>query len=145
MFSHVLRLFLTLSLLPRVAQCAVTPQTLGQPWPLPQSYLPGQKVQSLNSDTFRFNVVGQDCDILQDAIVRYFKIIFRTNAGGNTAPLYRDEVLRFHPRGGPDVWRWEQDNGGTPEAGGKLEGLDVEVGQECADLYPSLDMDESCM
>ena len=62
MFSHVLRLCLTLSLLARVAQCAVAPQTEGQPWPMPQSYLPGKNVQSLNSDSFRFNVVGKDCD-----------------------------------------------------------------------------------
>ena len=147
-FSHVLRLCLTLSLLARVAQCAVAPQTEGQPWPMPQSYLPGKNVQSLNSDSFRFNVVGKDCDILQDAIVRYFKIIFRTTVGGNAAPLYGDGVLRFHPRGGPEVWGWEQDDGETPEGeagGGTLRGLDLEVGQQCADLYPSLDMDESCM
>ena len=130
--------FLLLHLLP-LCSSGIPGQTVGQPWPLPQSYLPGSNVQSLSSDTFRFRVVGKDCDILRAAIVRYYKLIFRTPL--ITAPASDDHVLRFKPKDGSRDWELEQDN----EADGGLEGIDVEVGQTCSGLvYPSLDMDESC-
>ena len=133
-------LSLALLLLHFLAQCSSIPgQTVGQPWPLPQSYLPSSNVQSLSSDTFRFHVVGKDCDILRAAIVRYYKLIFRTPLSSATAP--KDDVLRFRPKDGSRFWALEQDN----EADGGLGGIDVEVGQTCSGLvYPSLDMDESC-
>ena len=149
--SHFLYLGLTFLLLQHLPHCTSYPgvqQTVGQPWPLPQSYKPGTNVQSVNADTFQFRVVVKDCQILRAAFVRYFKLIFRTTADRNAAPLYKDDVLRFQlkAKGEPSVQAWEQEN--LYEAGEEvgLGSLDVEVGQECAEIgYPSLDMDESCM
>ena len=141
--SHIVRLCITCCLLRQLPLCTGVLQTVGQPWPLPQSYLTGPKVQSLDSDKFQFRVTGKDCDILQAAIVRYYKIIFRTTSAGNAASLYRDDVLRFQPKDGRSRTERQREDGGG--AGLGLGGLEVEVGQECADLYPSLDMDESCM
>ena len=145
--SHILRLCITCCLLRQLPLCTGVRQTVGQPWPLPQSYRTGPKVQSLDSDKFQFRVTGKDCDILQTAIVRYYKIIFRTTSAGNAASLHRDDVLRFQPKdrrsASASGTEWQRENeGGT---GACLGGLEVEVGQECADLYPSLDTDESCM
>ena len=142
--DSVLRLCITCFLLRQLPFCIAVLQTVGQPWPLPQAYLSGTNVQSLNSNSFQFRVVGKDCDILQAAIVRYFKIVFRTTTDGKAAPLtYDDDVLRFQPKERRGIWAQEQEN--EAGAGLALGGLDVEVGQACAELYPSLDMDESCM
>ena len=146
---RVLYLGLTLTfLLLHLPHCTSVEQTVGQPWPLPQSYKPGTNVQTLNADTFQFRVAGKDCEILRAAFVRYYKLIFRTTADSNAAPLDRDDVLRFQPKakGEPSIQAWEQES--IYEAGNDLDlgSLDVEVGQECAEMgYPSLDMDESCM
>ena len=146
--SHFVYLGLTFLWL-HLPHCTSYPgvqQTVGQPWPLPQSYIPGTNVQSVNADTFQFRVAGKDCEILRAAFVRYYKLTFRTTANSKAAPLYKDDVLRFQEKGEPSVQAWEQEN--LYEAGGEvgLGSLDVEVGQECAEIgYPSLDMDESCM
>ena len=137
---NFLYLAFTILLLQYVPPCASITQTVGQPWPLPQSYKSGTNVQSLDADTFLFRVVGNDCDLLREAIVRYYKIIFRTAA--DAAPSHEDEVLRFQPKRDPTVLEWNQDN--TDES--VLGSLDVKVEDKCVDIgYPSLDMDESCM
>ena len=141
--SHILRLCITCCLLRQLPLCTGVRQTVGQPWPLPQSYLTGPKVQPLDSDKFQFRVTGKDCDILQAAVVRYYKIIFRTTSAGNAASLHQGDVLRFQPKDGRSRTERQRENEGGTGAG--LEYLEVEVGQECADLYPSLDTDESCM
>ena len=137
---NFLYLALATLLLQCVPHCASITQTVGQPWPLPQSYKSGTNVQSLDADAFRFRVVGNDCDLLREAIVRYYKIIFRSAA--DAAPSHKDEVLRFQPKRDPTVLEWDQEN--TDES--VLGSLDVNVEDKCVDIgYPSLDMDESCM
>ncbi|XP_046550141.1 uncharacterized protein LOC124259963 [Haliotis rubra] len=46
--------------------------TTGEPWPLPQYYVKKEKrVYKLDKDLFTFKVVGETCDIIQDAVERY--------------------------------------------------------------------------
>ena len=42
-------------------------QTVGQPWPLPQSLVQTQDTYYVSDYSFAFNVVGQSCDILEAA------------------------------------------------------------------------------
>ncbi|XP_059148381.1 beta-hexosaminidase subunit alpha-like [Physella acuta] len=53
-----------------------TIQSVGQPWPMPQVYEPSPTVLGLDSSYFKFISVGADCDILQDAYVRYYQLTF---------------------------------------------------------------------
>ena len=91
-------------------------KTVGQPWPMPMMYKPSPDVQPVSS-MFQFNVVGNDCDILESALERYYIIIFGS-------PENRDTTLRYN-------------------AVTSLGGLDVNVAETC-EQYPSLEMDESC-
>lgn len=95
-----------------------TPQTVGHPWPLPQSFRSDSTVLQLDPTTFRFNKDGYSCDILESAFDRYFKIIFGANYGRSTA-------LHFVEY---------EDN---------LPSVSVKLLNEC-ERYPSLQMDESC-
>ena len=106
-----------------------TPQTLGQPWPMPYSYKPSTLTQSLNQFNFRFEVTGNDCDILRSALDRYFNIIFYPGSPSLEQKRRIDERLKFRPRQTNDI----------------LDQLSVNVKQPCSEKdFPSLDMDESC-
>ena len=98
-------------------------QTLGQPWPMPQSYKSSEETLLLYKYNFQFNVVGQDCDDLRDAINRYFKIIFYTQGDSLKFRTLRNRI--------------EQQNDNI------LLGLDINLSKAC-EHYPSLNMDESC-
>lgn len=52
------------------------PPTVGYPWPLPKSWTKESTYYRIDSDQFEFRVGNQDCDIIQEAIVRYKQIIF---------------------------------------------------------------------
>lgn len=95
----------------------------GFPWPQPASISTTSSSFVVSPYEFRFRVVGVTCDILDEAIVRYFRIVFYD---GKERPNRRskDSALRF-------------------EARKHLTHLDVEVQNACEE-YPSLDMDESC-
>ena len=59
---------------------SVTPpagQTLGQPWPMPQSFKQTADALMLNSLTFKFTISGQDCDIIRSAMDRYYQLTFQ--------------------------------------------------------------------
>ncbi|CAD5123529.1 DgyrCDS11869 [Dimorphilus gyrociliatus] len=90
-------------------------QTLGQPWPMPQSYQSYPDLLLLNSATFNLSPVGHSCDILQDAIRRYRLIIFGPS-----------NALKFRPKSNVNV----------------LANLDVNLMNEC-EKYPSLEMKEN--
>ncbi|XP_048253652.1 uncharacterized protein LOC124133952 isoform X2 [Haliotis rufescens] len=46
--------------------------TTGEPWPLPQYYVKKEKrVYKLDKDLFTFKVIGETCDIIQEAVERY--------------------------------------------------------------------------
>ena len=108
-----------------------TPQTKGQPWPMPFSYQPTETTQTLNQFNFQFQVVGNDCDILRSALDRYFNIIFYPGSPSLEAKRRLDERLKFQLQKG--------------NSASMLEQLSVNVQQPCSNKdYPSLDMDESC-
>jgi|SRR6218665_1289520 len=96
--------------------------THGSPWPMPEKITTTSDVLILNRNTFRFGVTGVTCDILEDALVRYFRIIFEQRV--NLADLSKQSILRFLIQP-------------------KLARLDVKVENAC-EQFPSMGMDESC-
>ena len=120
--------------------------SLGQPWPMPKTFSQTGDMQMLSQDTFQFTVTGNDCDILQAAVTRYFKIIFYTGWQQNpqkpkTSKEHgEDNTLRFHPR-------FQHKTGGrVPRSVGDaplLSTLSVSLSSPC-EMWPSLQMDESC-
>ena len=105
-------------------KCVTPPpgQTLGQPWPMPQTYQPTSSIQMLSPDSFTFQVTGKTCDLLEDAITRYFRIIFDPDGSGHT--------LKFQNRF-------------SKMYGAMLPSLEVSLANDC-EQYPSMGMDESC-
>ncbi|CAL1528811.1 unnamed protein product [Lymnaea stagnalis] len=67
-------------------------KTQGQPWPLPQSYVPTDAFITLDAVNFRFINIGVNCDLLTDAYKRYAKLIF-----GDVAK-FGSGTLRFRPK-----------------------------------------------
>lgn len=108
-------IFLTSQVFGQVAN-APPGQTLGQPWPMPQSYVAYPDLQLLSSASFNFNPTGKNCDILQEAIRRYRLIIFGPS-----------NALKFRPQSNINV----------------MKSLDVNLLNDCEN-YPSLDMKENC-
>ena len=94
------------------------PQSVGQPWPLPQSFKSGSTVYQIDPERFRFASVGYSCDIYEDALQRYFKIIFDSTYSRTTTRrnINADDSLPY---------------------------IKVKLLNEC-ERYPSLQMDESC-
>ena len=105
---------------------AVVHKSIGRPWPLPQTIITTGKVHSLDAVNFQFRVVGSDCDIVRAAIDRYSQLIFSIHGV--------DATLRFHPMAM-----------GRGNDGQVLKQLDVNIKEECDGIYPSLEMNESCM
>lgn len=95
----------------------------GTPWPLPAKITTTADVLALDRNSFRFGVTGVTCDILEEALVRYFRIIFDDNPRVNLAALSGQNILRFLIKP-------------------KLTRLDVKVANPC-EQFPSMGMDES--
>lgn len=89
----------------------------GSPWPMPTKLLTTADTLTLDRNSFRFHATGVRCGILDEAFVRYFRIIFKH------LPLMRSP-LKFRSQA-------------------KLTSLDVNVQNPCEE-YPSMGMDESC-
>ena len=125
---------------------AVLGHTKGQPWPMPKIYKPTPQQQNLNKEIFTFVVGGNDCDILQDAFRRYYKIIFYPGweQGPSVAkqPAQNDNVLRFESRAARH-FKSTQQKSKAAYGMSVLPNLNVNVMQPC-EQYPSLEMDESC-
>lgn len=88
----------------------------GSPWPMPTKLLTTAETLTLDRNSFRFHATGVRCGILDEAFVRYFRIIFKH------LPLMRSP-LKFRSQA-------------------KLTSLDVNVQNPCEE-YPSMGMDES--
>jgi hypothetical protein len=112
-------------------------QTVGQPWPLPQTFQTTNQKLGINPAAFHFlvNATGQTCDLLTSAFDRYYRMIFFPES-------YLDYILNpgsidnkiKHPRRKhlahlADVPLFMH--------------LDVLVRTPC-DQYPTLESDESC-
>lgn len=93
----------------------IAAKTIGQPWPMPMSYAPTPVLINVPK-SLEIESTGNDCDILQAALVRYYK-------------------LTFNPSSVDDTLKWST----MPQ----LTTLNVNVMSPC-EKYPSLGMDESC-
>ena len=49
--------------------------TVGYPWPMPKVWTKSDNVYSIDGEEFKFRVVDNTCDILEEAIKRYQKIV----------------------------------------------------------------------
>lgn len=99
-------------------------ESRGSTWPLPAKITSSTNVFGLNRNSFRFGVTGVTCDILDEALVRYFRIIFDDNPRVNLVARSKQRILRFLVQ--PQLTR-----------------LDVKLQNPC-EVYPSMGMDESC-
>ena len=127
--------------------CAFThpaPKTVGEPWPLPQTYKPTDQTMNLNQLSFQFSPTAgsHDCNLLQAAIERTYMNIFG---------VPRDNRLKFKSYQPKDKveesWNTilkNDENSGLPLDGQILQALDIILENDCED-YPSLQMNESCM
>ncbi|XP_076173113.1 beta-hexosaminidase subunit beta [Ptiloglossa arizonensis] len=105
--------------------------TQGEPWPLPNLRRLSKSSYLLRASTFQFNVVGETCDIVVDAVERY-KAIILTEAG--VARVF----VQGHARSSSG-----RDNGTTK---GILTALEIHLGESCekdGNHWPHLQMKES--
>lgn len=91
----------------------------GSPWPMPTKISTTADTLTLDRNSFCFRATGVWCDILDEAFLRYFRIVF------HDLPLMQ-KTLKFRSQA-------------------KLTSLDVRVQNPCdRHVYPSMGMDESC-
>ncbi|KAL5021202.1 hypothetical protein ScPMuIL_000357 [Solemya velum] len=110
--------------------------TVGEPWPMPQYYIAKKKVlYRLDKVNFSFSVVQESCDVIEQAVERYKRIILEDsvqdpydnlqNAQGSSyrepAPKYEDTPYARAPH---------------------LTGISVKIRRPCT-KYPSETSDES--
>lgn len=75
--TKLLLVFVTVAVGPAIAGYPQVTPTVGEVWPHPQMILQEDTYMVVRPSTFKFNVTGKDCDILQDALERYTNIMFR--------------------------------------------------------------------
>ncbi|XP_076682942.1 beta-hexosaminidase subunit beta [Andrena cerasifolii] len=105
--------------------------TYGEPWPLPNLRRLSNAFYFLRASTFQFNVVGETCDIVAEAVERY-KAIILTEA--RIARIFS----QGHAKSSPG-----RDNG---TAKGTLSALSIHLGEPCekdGNHWPHLRMKES--
>lgn len=80
--------------------------TVGHPWPLPKTWIKSDVQYSITKNDFKFRVVDNTCDILDDAINRYETIVNhfkrsrvhrrRSNIGmRHKTPIENEVMLNF--------------------------------------------------
>ena len=111
--------------------------TVGEVWPKPQSVQTGSQQIAVHPDAFHFlvNATGQTCDLLTNALDRYFRLIFYPQTYLNyvlNPKSAKDEMK-------PTLKKSLADLRDAPI----LKRLNVYVQQPC-DQYPSLESNESC-
>lgn len=115
----------------------ITPKSIGQPWPLPQSVVQRNDVRMLDSRVFSFQFTNnsQVCDLVTDAFSRYFKIIFQPT---------EYEIIPGR-RVVKKARKFRQQKFKRPTASYEdslLKRLVISIKNPCED-YPTLDSDES--
>ena len=123
------------------ARSSVKPPRLrtstGQTWPKPQSMQTTAQQFAVHPDAFHFlvNSTSQTCDVLTNALDRYFRLIFFPQSYMNYIlnPKSADTQTKQKPR------KTLADLRDTPA----LQRLNVYIQQPC-DQYPSLESNESC-
>ncbi|XP_071534652.1 beta-hexosaminidase subunit alpha-like [Panulirus ornatus] len=98
----------------------VTP-SVGQVWPRPQMMKTEDTYMVIRPNTFKFSTVGHDCDILQEALKRYIRIMFKSH--------WDPETQTNQP--------WRKDTGFK----GYLDGVSVSLLTPC-EANPHQNMDE---
>ncbi|KAF3422857.1 hypothetical protein E2986_09336 [Frieseomelitta varia] len=104
--------------------------TQGEPWPHPNLRRMSQAFYLLRASTFQFNVIGETCDIMTDAVERYKAII-----------LTEARIAKISSQGHP---RSPVRDDGTIK--GTLNTLDIRLGESCekdGNHWPHLQMSES--
>ncbi|KAK1122963.1 hypothetical protein K0M31_008601 [Melipona bicolor] len=104
--------------------------TQGEPWPHPNLRRMSQAFYLLRASTFQFNVIGETCDIMTDAVERYKAIIL-------TEARIAKISSQGHPRSPV------RDDGSIK---GTLNTLDIRLGESCekdGNHWPHLQMSES--
>ncbi|ESO92513.1 hypothetical protein LOTGIDRAFT_120422 [Lottia gigantea] len=71
----------------------LTSPTTGAPWPMPQSYNVKPDVNVINVGNFKFVHGKYQCMILDEAFIRYYKLIFNHNENFRRSSSYK--ILKF--------------------------------------------------
>lgn len=106
--------------------------THGEPWPYPELRMVNKAFYLLRASTFQFNVVGETCDIVTDAVERYQAII-----------LKEAKIAKIHWQGSS-----KSSSGNNSTARGTLTALNIHFGEPCekdGNHWPHLQMNESYM
>ena len=102
--------------------------TLGEPWPKPQQLIWDPAIFRVDTDVVPFNITGQTCTDLEDAVARYRDIIASYIARFRAAPA--SGLRETRPSAGDEPLVLEQ--------------IEVELRSVCSeDQYPEYGMDES--
>lgn len=104
--------------------------TVGQIWPKPQLEQSTDNFMVLRPSDFHFQITGNTCDILEEAIHRYYDLIFFPPRGSGTSK-------RFQKLSNKYSMTWEKNENFR----GYLDTVVLHVMQPCEKL-PSLSMDE---
>ena len=112
------------------------PKTIGEPWPLPQTYKTTANTHNLQPPNFQFDLLpgSKDCNLLQSSIERCFVNIFG---------VPRDNVLKFTPKNDHNninnIYSNDYNRGNV----NVLSMLAIHLENDCEE-YPSFHMNESC-
>ena len=110
--------------------------TTGEPWPRPkQIHQEKDHVVYLNSDRFRIVIKEKSCDILENAVKRYSKII-----AYNTIEEAYDFAFNYNEK---TLSYFERKTAMKYKHVSNMQDLEIHVSLDECD-YPHLDMDESC-
>ena len=93
-------------------------KTKGEPWPLPKMLYNKKKTVLIDAENFFFETKFHTCDILENALKRYYSYIFK----------HKETALRFESRMKPTE---------------RLSKLEVVLFNPCT-TYPDLNLNESC-
>jgi hypothetical protein len=112
--------------------------TIGEPWPIPQSINTFSERVSIHPDSFHFlySETSQQCDVLTNAFVRYYKLIFFPETYWDDLleqPLYKKKIFK------KDIRKKLSNLRDTI----LLENLTVNIQQAC-EHWPTLQSNESC-
>ncbi|CAL8089385.1 unnamed protein product [Orchesella dallaii] len=104
--------------------------TRGEPWPKPQHVTKyGQLFMVVRPPVFRFETVRNTCDLVEDALKRYYALINRRHS---TLQRFRNDKKNDAEK----PWK------GTPNYVGYLDVLKIDLMTPC-EAYPNENMDES--
>ncbi|XP_014667374.1 PREDICTED: beta-hexosaminidase subunit alpha-like [Priapulus caudatus] len=113
--------------------------TVGAPWPMPQKYDVMQTYMFIDKSNFEFPVIAKTCDLLEDAIARYYQIIFATDHESRS----KRSLLNRERSGASVVMTKTKMVSSTKDSNnhGQLKNISIILTYKCEE-YPSMNMDE---